>query len=124
MAFERLIGVYHADGGLMGELSYLVGKVRGVAHCALCDITHQTLWTKPEWRGLVSRLGKPFDLVHLNEQSEALEAFTTGGTPCVVGESGGTLHLLLGPDALETCEGQVSAFEEALVAAIESSALR
>ena len=50
MAFERLIGAYHADGGLMGELSCPVGKVRGAAHCPLCDIAHQVLWTKAEWR--------------------------------------------------------------------------
>ena len=43
----ELVGVYHADGGLLGELRYAYGKVRGTAHCSLCDITHATVW---RWR--------------------------------------------------------------------------
>ena len=35
-----LTGVYQADGSLSGELRYVVGKLLGSAHCALCDITH------------------------------------------------------------------------------------
>ena len=105
-------------GRLIGAVG--TGGARSAGRSGACE-TLQSMLGVPSRRGLVSRLGEPFELVHLNEQSEALEAFTTGGTPCVVGESGGTLHLLLGPEGLETCEGQVSAFEEALVAAIESS---
>ena len=33
------MGVYDADGGLLGELAYLTGRILGIAHCALCDIT-------------------------------------------------------------------------------------
>jgi hypothetical protein len=39
----RLIGVYNAEGSLRGELAYLLGKLTGRAHCALCDITHGAL---------------------------------------------------------------------------------
>ena len=37
---RRLVGVYNANGGIVGELSYVLGKVKGSAHCALCDISH------------------------------------------------------------------------------------
>ena len=36
-----LVAVYHADGGVRGELSYVLGRLLGTAHCALCDITHR-----------------------------------------------------------------------------------
>lgn len=39
----ELIGVYNADGGLFGELRYLVGNARGTAHCALCNIAHDSV---------------------------------------------------------------------------------
>ena len=62
-----LWGVYHANGGLVGELTYVIGKLRGTAHCGLCDITH-SVRMKPEWKTLEASLDIPFKLVHLNEQ--------------------------------------------------------
>ena len=100
MEVQRLFGIYHADSGLLGELSYLVGKLRGVPQCALCDITHQTLWTQTEWRRSVESVGLPFELLHLNEQSAEVEALSAGRTPCVLGESHGELRLLLGPEGV------------------------
>ena len=40
MLLKAIWGVYHADGGIVGELRYVFGKLIGTAHCALCDITH------------------------------------------------------------------------------------
>lgn len=37
---QRLVGVYDADGTVLGELSYFVKARLGRAHCSLCDITH------------------------------------------------------------------------------------
>ena len=48
-AIREIVGVYHADGGVMGELRYILGKARGTAHCALCDITHSTVRRKAAW---------------------------------------------------------------------------
>ena len=45
---NRLVGVYDADGGLLGEAAYVWGKVRGTRHCALCDITHRRVRRRPE----------------------------------------------------------------------------
>ena len=38
--FEDGVKAYHADGGPIGEVRYIIGKLLGTAHCALCDITH------------------------------------------------------------------------------------
>ena len=37
---ETLVGIFDADGGLRGELRYVIDKLAGRGHCALCDITH------------------------------------------------------------------------------------
>ncbi len=113
----RLIGVYHADGGPVGEAKYVIGKLLGTAHCALCDITHSPVRRKPEWDQMVGRLGIPFQLVHLNEMTaEVAELARTTGTPVVVGQCpDGVLTPLLGPDQLEVQGSSVQRFEATLV---------
>ena len=117
---ETLWGVYHANGGLVGELTYVLGKLRGTAHCSLCDITH-AIRMKPEWKALEASLEIPFRLVHLNEQGSRLAALTRGTTPCVVGESEEGLSVLLGPEELEACGGSVGRFRGRLEAALEAA---
>ncbi len=56
---RRLVGVYHADGTLLGEVSYFVGARLGRAHCSLCDITHGLVRERPEWRAACSILNRP-----------------------------------------------------------------
>jgi hypothetical protein len=114
---RRLTGVYHADGGLLGELTYIVGKLRGTAHCGLCDITHRGVRVKPAWAGLVADLGVPFDLVHLNERDEQIRTVSEGHTPCVLAHTGSGLIRLLGPAELGAAGGDVERFATALRAA-------
>jgi len=118
-----LWGVYHANGGLVGELTYVIGKLRGTAHCSLCDITHK-IRMKPEWKTLEASLDIPFRLVHPNEQSPGLAALTRGSTPCVVRESEEGVSLLLGPEELEACGGSVGRFRGRLEAALEAASGR
>ncbi len=119
----RLTGVYHADGGLLGELRYVVGKLRGVAHCALCDITHGALRKKPEFSAWERALSVPLELVHLNERSPEIARVTEGRTPALVAHTARGLVLLLGPDALEL-EGSLAAFREALARSVKEHGLR
>ncbi|MEH0819693.1 MULTISPECIES: hypothetical protein [unclassified Micromonospora] len=121
---RRLVGVYHADGGLRGELAYLIGKVRGTTSCALCDVTHHAVGRKREWRDLLPDLGVPVDLVHLNERSPAVRAASEGRTPCMLAVTDGGLVLLLGPDELAALNGSVTGFAEALRAAATLAGLR
>ncbi len=118
---NKLWGVYHADGGLMGELAYVFGKLRGTAHCALCDITHGSVAKKPEWKRLEAELDIPMELVHLNEQSPELEQVTEGRTPCVVSQTGNEWRLVMGPEALESCNASVDRFRERLADALSES---
>ena len=110
----RLVGVYHADGTLMGELRYWVGARLGSAHCSLCDITHGLFRAKPEWQRERACLGLEFDTVHLDERDDALRAATGEVTPCVMAETADGYVQLLGPDELEACHGSVDAMFERL----------
>lgn len=115
----ELIGVYHADGGVMGELRYVLGKVRGTAHCALCDITHSGVRRKSEWDEACTSLSIPVRLVHLNERSTDEIAACTLGTPTVlIRYDDETIRPLLGPDDLEL-DGSVQRFFAVLQQALE-----
>jgi hypothetical protein len=39
----KFVGIYNADGTILGEISYVAKKLAGRGSCALCDITHG--WT-------------------------------------------------------------------------------
>jgi hypothetical protein len=108
------VGVYHADGGPIGELRYLVGHMLGTAHCGLCDVTHS--WRrKPEWDAMVARLGIPFELVHLNEMDAATaDAVRLSGSPAVFARTETGLRPVLDADDLDRLDGSVSAFEHEL----------
>lgn len=121
--FSELLGVYHADSGLAGEARYILGKLFGTAHCALCDITHSPVRRKPAWDQMVARLGIPVTLLHLNElPSDVAAAVATTGTPVVLGvRPDGGLEPLLTPEQLEGMSGSVDEFEAALHQALAAS---
>jgi hypothetical protein len=112
---DRMYGIYNADGGIMGELAYVWGKIRGTAHCALCDITHRGVSKKREWKQLESALTVPIELLHINEQEPTLAEFTSGLTPCVVGDYGGELRIIMNDAELEACGKSVDKFESSIV---------
>ncbi len=119
---RELIGVYHANGGPIGEAKYVIGKFLGTAHCALCDITHSPVRRKPAWNQMVSRLGVRFRLLHLNEMPADVSAVIAEcGSPAVLTRgSDGSLVVLLGRDDLETLHGSVASFETAVTRALDS----
>ncbi len=114
-----LVGVYHADGGVRGELSYVVGRLLGTAHCALCDITHKTVRRKAAWDEMVARLRLPVTLVHRNEvPADLVSLVATVGTPMMaLRRDDGSVGALLGPQDLEL-DGSVAALEAALTTAL------
>jgi hypothetical protein len=112
MHIVRYLGVYDADGGLAGELRYVVGHLLGTAECALCDITHSPVRRKRSWDAMVATLPVPFDLRHRNEltdiEQRALAAMTL---PVVAAElADGTYVELLDVKSLRACDGDVDAF--------------
>lgn len=123
---DSLVGVYHADGGPIGEARYVFGRLLGTAHCALCDITHSPVRRKPAWDRMVAQLGVPFELVHLNEMDADVSAATARhGSPVVLARlPDGTVAPVLLPADLDRLAGSVDAFAAALEQALSTSGTR
>ena len=111
---NKIIGVYHADGGILGELKYMTGKFFGKTHCPLCDITHGRTGKKDAWKQCEEKLGIPINFVHLNERNEKLLNYTNGNTPCIVGKTSTNYVMLASKKELEECEGNATALSELL----------
>ena len=105
----RLVGVYDANGGLLGEAAYVWGKVRGTRHCALCDITHGRVRRRPEWDRMVADLGIPVDLLHLNEMPPDVRQAVAGcGAPVVLARTANGLQPLVVAADLDALAGAVA----------------
>lgn len=121
----RLIGVYDADGSILGELSYFVQARLGRAHCDLCDITHGRVRERADWRAARDRLEVPFAAFHRNDQPDSVRTAVGGAAPVVVAElSDGAVVPLLGRDSLARCEGSPDRLVDAVRAALEEHDLR
>ena len=112
----KLIGIYNADGGLVGELNYFLGHLIGVAKCELCDITHSPLRKKASFdkltKDLKAEFGLDFDLLHLNERSESEARASDSKQPCVLAEfPDGSLGMFLDRQELRVVKGDVAKFE-------------
>ncbi len=119
----RLVGVYDADGGLVGEARYVIGHLLGRLECALCDITHGPVRRKRDFDDLRARLGVRFELVHRNERDAATARATADRLPCVVAEVDGEMVVVLEADDLRRCGGEVTRFEQVLREALAARAL-
>lgn len=112
-----IVGVYDADGTTIGEVRYWFGARLGRVHCELCDITHGTFRRKREWDSFVASCGVPFETFHRDDAPvEVMEV--AGDLAAVVAITTDGPVLLLGPDRLEGCRGDVAAFARSLDAAL------
>jgi hypothetical protein len=104
--------VYDADGTVTGEVRYFVGAhFLGDRHCSLCDITHGPLIQKAAWKKWKARIGIPVDALHRNKLPADVAAAANGVFPVVIAHrNDGTAAVLVGPEQLDTCGGQVAAF--------------
>jgi hypothetical protein len=112
----RLVGVYNADGGIVGELKYFFGHLIGIAKCELCDVTHSPIRRKASFDKLASDLkaefGLEFDLKHLNERTESETRASSGQEPCVLAQyADGSLGMFLDRAELAMVKGDVAKFE-------------
>lgn len=113
----RLVGVYKADGGVVGELKYFFGHLVGVAKCELCDVTHSPIRKKASFdqltKDLKAEFGLDFALKHLNERTEAETKASAGKEPCVLAEyPDGSLGMFLDRQELREVKGDVAKFEK------------
>ena len=102
---ETLVGIFDADGGLRGELRYVIGKLAGRGHCALCDITHGlNPLGKRSFKEACAAAGVTMTLLHRDEASpEQLAA--AGELPVVLAGAADHWRALVPADDLDACRG-------------------
>mgnify|MGYP004163885363 CR=1 FL=1 len=112
----EVIGVYHANGGILGELAYVTGKILGLTSCALCDLSHGLIFEKKSVKSW--RCSAPFSMrfLHLNEVDSLTSDIVRGCTPCVVLRRNDCVSLLISKEELAEMSGD----ESALFARIEA----
>ncbi|WP_299446656.1 hypothetical protein [uncultured Phycicoccus sp.] len=120
----EVVGVYNADGGVLGELAYVIGHVLGRAECSLCDVTHGGVRRRPEWDEMVAGLPVPVRLVHRNETTTAERAAAAAaGLPVLLGvRADGTLTTLVPASRLAAAHGRVEDVGAALRSALAAEA--
>ncbi len=114
----ELVGVYDADAGVVGELSYFVKARFGRAHCSLCEVTHGRVRERADWQACRSELPVPITMYHRNDQPVGLRSVARGAYPIVAAQVDGSYVMLLGPDVIAACAGS----PDALVAAAGKAA--
>ena len=112
-----LIGVYKADGGIFGELSYFLGHLVGIRNCSLCDITHSPIMKKAAFKEYEKRLlaerNIDIRLVHMNERTDDELAASKGREPCVLLQyEDGSISMFLDYVELKAADGSVKSFEK------------
>jgi hypothetical protein len=117
----EVLGIYDADGGLRGEVSYVVGKLLGRVHCSLCDVTHSPLGRKKAWDELVRSSTTPLRVVHRNELSAPEAAAVEGvALPVLLGRSiDGGWRVLVDAVRLDELGGSVAGFRAEVAAALQ-----
>jgi hypothetical protein len=112
-----LIGIYKADGGIVGELSYFFGHLIGVRSCTLCDITHSPIMKKSSFKALERHLlaehGVAVRMLHMNERNEREEKASEGREPCILLEyPDESISMFIDSADLATLSGSVSSLKK------------
>ena len=119
-----LIGVYNADGGIMGELSYVLGHLIAVRSCSLCDISHSPVKMKSSFKALERELlenhGIAVKMIHRNERNERETKASAGREPCMLLEYPDTsISMFLDSAELKVLAGSVSSFEKLIYSRLD-----
>ena len=76
----------------------------------MCEITHNSLLEKKEWKKQVSQSSYSIKAVHLDEQPEDLYQFSNGKAPCVVAKNSKGFKFIFTNDELNSFRGDAQKF--------------
>ena len=99
----EFVGIYNADGTILGEISYVAKKLAGRGSCALCDITHGWTGRKKTFDQACATAHIEIELLHRNEAT-AEQLAAAGALPAVIRHDGTDWTLVLGPAELDACQ--------------------
>ena len=119
-----LIGVYKADGGIIGELSYFFGHLVGARSCSLCDISHSPIKKKSSFKALEKELLKNYNIgikmLHMNERNDRELKASEGREPCVLLEyPDGSISMFLDYVDLKALSGSVSSLRKLILSRLD-----
>lgn len=119
-----LIGVYNADGGILGELSYVLGHLIGVRSCSLCDISHSPVKMKSAFkqlqRELLAKHRISLKMIHRNERNERETRASENREPCMLLEhEDQSISMFLDSAELKTLAGNVESFEKLIYSRLD-----
>ena len=119
-----LIGIYKADGGIVGELSYFFGHLIGVRSCSLCDISHSLVTKKSSFKALEKQLlqehGIAVRMIHLNERNKREQKASEGREPCMLLEyPDQSMSMFLDSRDLKALSGSVSSLKKLITSRLD-----
>ncbi|MFM1785072.1 MAG: hypothetical protein RLZZ108_96 [Actinomycetota bacterium] len=119
-----LIGIYKADGGIVGELTYFFGHLVGVRSCSLCDISHSPIMKKSSFKALEKHLleehGVRVRMIHLNERNEREKAASEGRAPCILLEyPDESISMFIDSRDLKALSGSVSSLKKLILSRLD-----
>lgn len=112
MRHYNIYCIYDAKGSFLGEINYLWKKYIFGFKCSLCDITHNFLFKKSEWKRNIKNL--KLETIHLDEQTSSLKKITNEKTPCVVLKNNNEYTILIRSEELDKMKGNVDSFFKVL----------
>ena len=123
-AKATLIGVYNADGGIIGELSYVLGHLIGLRNCSLCDISHSPVKMKSSFKALQLELLEQHNIdvkmIHRNERTERETTASEGREPCMLLQHADqSISMFLDSAELKTLAGNVESFEKLIYSRLD-----
>ena len=110
----KIFGIYQANGGLIGEISYIFRKLVLNDNCSLCKVTHRGLTRRPDWKDYLNTLNVHFELLHINEQPSEMAIYTKGHTPCIIADTGSNYVTIMNSEIIDGCNGSVKKFSTIL----------
>ena len=119
-----LIGVYNADGGIVGEISYVLGHLIGIRSCSLCDISHSPIKKKAAFKELEQQLlsehGIMVRMIHLNERNERETKASEGREPCMLLEyPDQSISMFLDSTDLKALSGSVKSLKKLITSRLD-----
>ena len=119
-----LIGIYKADGGVIGELSYFFGHLIGVRSCSLCDISHSPVKKKSAFKQLEQEMlkghGIAIKMIHLNERNERELKASAGREPCMLLEyPDQSISMFLDAVDLKALSGSVTSLRKLILSRLD-----
>jgi hypothetical protein len=119
-----LIGIYKADGGIVGELTYFFGHLIGLRSCSLCDISHSLISKKSSFKTLEQHLlaehGIVVRMIHLNERNEREQKASEGREPCMLLEyPDQSISMFLDSTDLKALSGSVTSLKKLVLSRLD-----